>query len=189
MLKKVSSQRRRADGARVVIVASTYNARYVDGLVRAAKATLTKAGAEVEVVRVPGAFEIPVVAAELARGEIPPAAIVCLGVILRGATHHAQTICDAITQSLCATATASGVPVIHEVLMVENEQQARERCLDPKHNRGVEAAETALEMVKVLATVRAAEDSRRRRAWDDTFARVSTRSGGKRRAADDDIPF
>jgi 6,7-dimethyl-8-ribityllumazine synthase len=151
MLTPIKPVRRRAAGARFAIVASRYNARYVDGMVRAAKATLAKAGVSVEVVRVPGAFEIPVVAATLARRETPPAAIVCLGVILRGATHHAQTICDAITQSLCVTATASGVPVIHEVLMVENEQQARERCLNPKHNRGTEAAQTALEMVKVMA--------------------------------------
>lgn len=154
MLKKISSKRRRAAGAPIVIVASRYNARYVDGMVRAARSTLTEAGSEVTVVRVPGAFEIPVVVATLARRKKPPAAIVCLGVILRGATHHAQTICDAITQSLCATATASGVPVIHEVLMVENERQARERCLDRKHNRGVEAAQTALEMVWVMLGVR-----------------------------------
>lgn len=151
MLKKVSAKKQRAAGARIAIVASKYNAYYVDGMVRAAKATMTKADATVEVIRVPGAFEIPVVAATLARSETPPAAIVCLGVILRGATHHAQTICDAITQSLCATATATSVPVIHEVLMVENEEQARERCLDSKHNRGTEAAQTALAMVQVMA--------------------------------------
>ena len=154
MLKKVSAKKQRASGAHIVIVASRYNAHYVDGMVRAAKATLTKAGATVEVIRVPGAFEIPVVAATLARSETPPTAIVCLGVILRGATHHAQTICDAITQSLCATATARGVPIIHEVLMVEHELQARERCLDPRHNRGLEAAQTALEMVGVMKSLR-----------------------------------
>ena len=154
MLKKNSSTRASAPGARIAIVASRYNARFVDGLLRAAKATLEKAGAEARVVRVPGAFEIPVVVAELARSSKPPAAIVCLGVILRGATHHAQTICDAITQSLARIAATSGVPVIHEVLMVESEQQARERCLDPKHNRGVEAAQTALEMVRVMAQLR-----------------------------------
>lgn len=154
MLKPVPRLRQRAAAARIAIVASRYNARYVNGLVRAARATLARAGARIELIRVPGAFEIPVVAAALARREIPPAAIVCLGVILRGATHHAQTICDAITQSLCATATATGVPVIHEVLMVENLAQARQRCLDPRHNRGVEAAQTALAMVRVMASLR-----------------------------------
>jgi 6,7-dimethyl-8-ribityllumazine synthase len=75
-------------------------------------------------------------------------------VILRGATHHAQTICDAITQSLARIAVDTGVPVIHEVLMVENEQQAKERCLDSRHNRGTEAAQTAVTMAKVMQGVR-----------------------------------
>ncbi|HEY6168574.1 MAG TPA: 6,7-dimethyl-8-ribityllumazine synthase [Verrucomicrobiae bacterium] len=154
MLKKVRSKKLRVGGTRVAIVASKYNTQFVDGMLRPAKSTLEKAGAKVRVVRVPGAFEISVVAAELARSANPPAAIVCLGVIFRGATHHAQTICDAITQSLARIAASSGVPVIHEVLMVENAQQARERCLDPKHNRGVEAAQTALEMVRVMAELR-----------------------------------
>jgi len=187
MLKKVSSKRRRAAGARIFIVASTYNARYVNGMVRAAKATLTKAGATVDIVRVPGAFEIPVVAATLARSSTPPAAIVCLGVILRGATHHAQTICDAITQSLARTACDTGVPVIHEVLMVENEQQARERCLDAKHNRGVEAAQTALEMVRVMIELYAVEDEHLRRLWTESPAQAHRRSA--RRSAEDDVPF
>ena len=154
MLKKVSRTRNRthATGTRFAIVASTYNRRFVDGMVRAAQTELKRAGAaEVRVVRVPGAFEIPVVAAALARDAAPRySAVICLGVILRGATHHAQTICDAITQSLAKTAVATGVPVIHEVLMVENTTQAKERCLDPKHNRGLEAAQTAVEMVRVM---------------------------------------
>jgi 6,7-dimethyl-8-ribityllumazine synthase len=151
MLKKVSRTRTRAAGTRFAIVASTYNRRFVDGMVRAAQAELKRAGAaEVCVVRVPGAFEIPVVAAALARDVAPRySAVICLGVILRGATHHAQTICDAITQSLAQTAVATGVPVIHEVLMVENTAQAKERCLDPKHSRGLEAAQTAIEMARV----------------------------------------
>ena len=81
MLKKISSSRASAPGARIAIVASRYNARYVDAMVRAAKAMITKAGADVRIVRVPGAFEIPVVVAELARAAKPPMAIVCLGVI------------------------------------------------------------------------------------------------------------
>lgn len=155
MLKKLTARpQRRATGVRIAMVASKYNSRFVNGMLKAAQATLAKAGAEVLVVRVPGAFEIPVVAAELARATDRPAAVICLGVILRGATHHAQTICDAITQSLARLQVDSGVPIIHEVLMVENAQQARERCLDPEHNRGVEAAQTALEMVEVMAALR-----------------------------------
>src|ERR1041384_5882016 len=115
MLKRLSKTRSSTSCARIAIVASKYNPRFVNGMLRAAQATLTKAGAEVRVVRVPGAFEIPVVAAELARASERPAAVICLGVILRGATHHAQTICDAITQSLARIQVDIGVPVIHEI--------------------------------------------------------------------------
>jgi 6,7-dimethyl-8-ribityllumazine synthase len=136
-----------------VIIASTYNARYVDAMLRAAKAEILRAGGALQIVRVPGAFEIPVVAARLARppaGRPRPAAIICLGVILRGATTHAQHIGEAISTALAQIQIEHGVPVIHEVLLLENEQQARERCLSRPHNRGTEAAQTALAMARVM---------------------------------------
>jgi 6,7-dimethyl-8-ribityllumazine synthase len=153
MLQPVSARPTRKSGApvvTVVIVASRYNARYVDSMLRAAQRELKRAGAKVRVVRVPGAYEIPVVAAKLARTN-PPAAIICLGVILRGETTHAQHIGEAVSQALMQIQIQHGVPVIHEVLLLENPQQADARCLNPKHNRGVEAAQTALAMARVLA--------------------------------------
>ena len=140
----VSSRRRFA------IVASQYNARYVDSMLRAAKRELTESGATVEVFRVPGAFEIPVVVGSLVREEIPPSAVVCLGVILRGATTHAQHIGDTISRVLGGLQADFGVPLVHEVLLLENEQQAKERCLDAGLNRGLEAARTALAMASVM---------------------------------------
>jgi 6,7-dimethyl-8-ribityllumazine synthase len=150
MLKTVKRKSFRVNRASFAIVASQYNERYVDTMLTAAKAELRRAGAgNVEVVRVPGAFEIPVAAVRLAR-EGSVAAIVCLGVILRGETVHAAHIGEAVTQALMQIQLRYEVPVIHEVLLLENEQQARARCLSRKHNRGAEAAQTALAMAQVM---------------------------------------
>ena len=155
MLKKASKTKPSAvAGTRVAIVASRYNARYVNSMLRAAKAELAKAKVAAEVVRVPGAFEMPAVASALARRLTNPIdAIVCLGVILRGETTHAENIAQAVTGALAQLQVEHSLPVIHEVLLLENVQQARERCLDARHNRGIEAARTAIEMTRVMRRV------------------------------------
>ena len=155
MLKKASKTKASGvAGTRVAIVASRYNARYVNSMLRAAKAELAKAKVAAEVVRVPGAFEIPAVASALARRLTNPIdAILCLGVILRGETTHAENIGQAVTGALAQLQVEHSLPVIHEVLLLENVQQARERCLDARHNRGIEAARTAIEMTRVMRRV------------------------------------
>ena len=155
MLKKASKTKASAaPGTRVAIVASRYNARYVNSMLRAAKAELAKAKVAAEVVRVPGAFEMPAVASTLARRLTSPIdAILCLGVILRGETTHAENIAQAVTGALAQLQVEHSLPVIHEVLLLENVQQARERCLDARHNRGIEAARTAIEMTRVMRRV------------------------------------
>jgi 6,7-dimethyl-8-ribityllumazine synthase len=158
MLKPVKSKRLKAAGESFAIVASEYNARYVDSMLRAARAELKRAGAKhVRVVRVPGAYEIPVVVAHLARAASGGAArgaalsaIICLGVILRGQTVHAAHIGEAVSRALMEIQVNHRLPVIHEVLLLENEEQARARCLGKTHNRGAEAAQTALQMARVL---------------------------------------
>ena len=155
MLKKASKTKAsNVARTRVAIVASRYNARYVNSMLRAAKAELAKAKVAAEVVRVPGAFEIPAVASALVRRLTNPIdAILCLGVILRGETTHAENIAQAVTGALAQLQVEHSLPVIHEVLLLENVQQARERCLDARHNRGIEAARTAIEMTRVMRRV------------------------------------
>ena len=156
MLKLVKTKTTRSAGGNFAIVASRYNACYVDAMLRAAKTELLRAGGTVQIVRVPGAYEIPVVVAKLARQSTlnsQLSAIICLGVILRGATTHAQHIGEAVSDALVQIQIKYEVPVIHEVLLLENESQARERCLDKKHNRGTEAAQTALEMARVMKSL------------------------------------
>jgi len=150
MLKTVKRKSFRASNATFAIVASQYNARYVDAMLRAAMTEFKKAGTKnIQAIRVPGAYEIPVVAARLAR-EGSVSAIVCLGVILRGETAHAAHIGEAVSQALMQIQLRYEVPVIHEVLLLDNEEQARVRCLGAKHNRGAEAAQTALAMAQVM---------------------------------------
>ncbi|MEI7730206.1 MAG: 6,7-dimethyl-8-ribityllumazine synthase [Verrucomicrobiota bacterium] len=156
MLRKVITRKVKSAGGRFAIVASEYNAKYVDSMLNGAQTFLTQAGAaEVRVLRVPGAFEVPAVAAKLARQQRPGwDGIVCLGVILRGETTHAQHIGDTVSRLLGQIAVDTGVPVIHEVLLLENTAQADKRCLDPEHNRGAEAAQTALAMAKVMREIK-----------------------------------
>ncbi|MGH7954051.1 MAG: 6,7-dimethyl-8-ribityllumazine synthase [Limisphaerales bacterium] len=142
-----------SDGA-FAIVASRYNSEFVNAMTLAAKMELQRAGAKkIQIIRVPGAYEIPVVAAKLARQSTlnhQLSAIICLGVILRGETTHAAHIGEAVSAALMQIQLTREIPVIHEVLLLENKEQARARCLGKKHNRGTEAAQTALEMARIL---------------------------------------
>ncbi len=155
MLTKARIKSPRSRGGRFVIVASRFNQRYVDSMLAAARAELRRARADsIEVFRVPGAFEIPVVAARLAGLRPTPfAAIMCLGVIFRGETTHAQHIGEAVSLALAQLQTARQVPIIHGVYLFENQEQARVRCLDKNHNRGRELARTALEMAALMRTL------------------------------------
>ena len=139
----------------VAIVASRYNARFTDALVESASATLAKLAPDLEirVVRVPGAFEIPIVVEAVACAETPPLAILALGVIIRGSTAHADLIAESITRSLQDTGVSHLIPVIHEVLLVENAEQAETRTLGDELNRGREAAEAAIAMIEVMASL------------------------------------
>jgi len=163
MLRKNPESKREAIKGEIApgifaIVASRYNAEYVDAMVRAARTELAKAGVKrVPVVRVPGAYEIPLAAKRLARTVPGLDAILCLGVVLRGQTVHAALIGDAVSRALMEIQLAYEIPVVHEVLLLENPEQARARCLDPDHNRGAEAAQTAVAMSRVLKSLQSPE--------------------------------
>lgn len=137
------------------IVASQFNPEYVHGLVDRASEELRtlSPGARIELYQVPGAFEIPIVARELALRKRADAIIAC-GLIFRGETAHADHLARSVTDALQQLAIEHGVPIVHAVLSVENEAQARERCLGSRINRGTEAARTAVEIAAVLAELR-----------------------------------
>jgi len=137
------------------IVASRFNAEYVDGLVEHATQELRALApdATISLYRVPGAFEIPVVVRELASRESTDA-VIASGVIMQGATNHAQNLSRSVTDALQRIAIDQTVPVINVVLSFDNESQARARCLGNKINRGTEAARAAVEIVNVLSQLR-----------------------------------
>ena len=137
------------------IVAIRFNTQYVDGLIDHVTEELRALAANttISLHRVPGSFEIPVVARELAAQHQADAIIAC-GVILRGETNHAENLSRSVTDALQRIATEHGVPVINAVLSFDNENQARARCLENTINRGTEAARAAVEIAKVLSELR-----------------------------------
>jgi 6,7-dimethyl-8-ribityllumazine synthase len=139
----------------IAIVASQYNPEFVTGLTTAAQQELTQLVPDgtVQLYSVPGAFEIPLMVQELAeRGTFT--AIIALGVIIQGETEHARLIGEAVTRGLMDISLRCKVPVIHEVLLVANEEQARKRCLGAEINRGTEAARTAVRMIQTYIELR-----------------------------------
>jgi len=130
---------------RFALVASEFNRDYTDALLASAQAALR--GYVQKVIRVPGAYEIPLQVQRLARtGRYT--AVIALGVIWQGRTLHAQEILRAVTDALMRISLETDVPVIHEVLAVRTEAEARARCMGRKLNRGREAAETAIKVAR-----------------------------------------
>lgn len=138
------------------IVASLFNDRYVQGLIEHATNELKSLSpaAAVSLHRVPGAFEIPIAVRELAVQK-KANVILALGVILQGKTSHAKNLAHSVTDALQWIALEQGVPVINAVLSLENEAQARARCLGSKINRGTEAARAAIQMAGLMRDLRA----------------------------------
>jgi 6,7-dimethyl-8-ribityllumazine synthase len=149
MLRKIQQKKIQSGGGSFAIVASRYNSEYVDAMLHAAREELLCAGAHVRIVRVPGAFEIPAAAARLVQSK-RYAAIICLGVIFQGETSHAKHIGWGVTHALAQIQVLHKLPVIHGVFVFEKVRHAKIRCLGKKHNRGMEAAQTALEMARVM---------------------------------------
>ncbi len=139
------------DGARYAIVASRWNADVVDALVRGARQALHQAGAgdaAVDVLRVPGAWEIPAAAAQLARAG-QHAAIIALGCVIRGETRHYEHVADCCAQGLMDVATHQALPVLNGVLAVEKKEHALARAGGESGNKGFDVARAAVEMTRL----------------------------------------
>lgn len=141
--------------SRITLVVSRYNSFVVDRLLKGCINTLTSVGikrANVSLIKVPGAFEIPVTVKRVVnRANVD--AIITLGAIIRGETAHFDIIADECARGIGSIAIESGIPVIFGVLTVDNVDQAMDRSGDAESNKGSEAARTAVEMISVLRQI------------------------------------
>ena len=140
---------------RFAVVASIYNSEFVDGLVAAAREELAAIapGSAVEVHRVPGSFEIPLgVQFVVERRNVD--AVFAFGLLWQGETSHADLIATSVTKALLDISLRMKLPVLHEVIVAQTEEQARERCLGTTINRGTEAARAAVRMLQTLDAIR-----------------------------------
>jgi 6,7-dimethyl-8-ribityllumazine synthase len=138
---------------RVAIVVARFNDFVTDRLLVGAQAALRDAGiseSDVEVFRVPGAFEIPMAAQRVAEtGRVN--AVVCLGCLIRGATPHFEYIAAACAHGITAAAASTGVPMSFGVLTTNSAEEALERAGPGPSNKGREAADSAVEMARLFA--------------------------------------
>ena len=132
-------------GFSFAIVASQYNQTYVQGMVDQAHREINELepGAKIHLVWATGAFEIPLLT-KVVLTQKKHDAVLALGVLLQGETAHAQLVAQSVTTALQNLALEFSIPVINEVLLLENEDQARARCLGLEINRGIEAARAAV---------------------------------------------
>ncbi len=153
-------------GLRIGIVASRFNAEVVDRLVGSAREELARLGVrpdDVVLVRVPGAFELPLAARALLRSAAPPDAVVCLGAVIQGETRHFDFVAGAAADGILRVSLETGRPVIFGVLTTDTLAQAMDRA-DGTQRRGADAARDAVDMARLLAAPELAEHP------DDTTA-------------------
>ena len=138
---------------RVAIVVSRFNDFVTGRLLDGARAALGEQGiaeGDIEVLHVPGAFEIPMAAQRVAEaGKVD--AVVCLGCLIRGATPHFEYIASACAHGITAAAASTGVPMSFGVLTTNSAEEALERAAPGPSNKGREAAEAAVEMARLFA--------------------------------------
>lgn len=149
---KVYEGKFRAEGKKFGIVLSRFNSFIAERLLEGALDTLTRSGAEddkIEVARVPGAYELPLVAQKMARSGRYDA-VICLGVIIRGSTPHFDFVANEAAKGIAQVGMDTGVPILFGVLTTETIEQAIERAGSKAGNKGSDVAAAAIEMVDLL---------------------------------------
>ncbi|NOY13602.1 MAG: 6,7-dimethyl-8-ribityllumazine synthase [Deltaproteobacteria bacterium] len=144
-----------AKGFRFGLIVSRFNSFICERLLEGALDTLLRHGADdqqLSVVKVPGAFEIPLVAQKMASsGKYD--AVICLGAVIRGGTPHFDYVCAEVSKGVASVSLDSGLPVVFGVLTTDSVEQAIERAGTKAGNKGAEAALSAIEMVNLMGAV------------------------------------
>ena len=144
-----------AKSLKIALIASRFNSFLVEQLVKGAADAFVRLGGEEKdlvLVRVPGAYEIPVTAQKLAASKKFDA-VVCLGAVVQGATAHAGLILDTTARAFNQISLETGVPVTDGVVSAENLEQAVERCGTKQGNKGFNAMQAAIELANVLKQI------------------------------------
>lgn len=144
-----------AKGKKFAIVVSRFNDFITDKLVGGAVDALVRSGTadkDIDIVKVPGAFEIPLVARKLA-GQNRHDAVICLGAVIRGATPHFDYVSAEVSKGVAAAGMETGVPIIFGVLTTDTLEQAIERAGSKAGNKGWDAAIAAVEMANLMAAM------------------------------------
>jgi 6,7-dimethyl-8-ribityllumazine synthase len=144
-----------AKGKRFGIIASRFNDFITDRLVGGALDALIRSGAQdadIDVVKVPGAFEIPMLAQRMAKKN-KYHAIICLGAVIRGATPHFDYVCAEVSKGIAQVGMETHVPVIFGIVTTDTIEQAIERAGTKAGNKGWSAAVSAIEMANLVETV------------------------------------
>ena len=142
-----------AKGLKIGLVVSRFNSFLVEQLVKGALDAFVRLGGsekDVTVVRVPGAYELPLAAAALAKKKSEVGAVVALGAVVQGATMHAALINETTARAFSQISLETGVPVLDGVVSAENLEQAVERCGTKQGNKGFGAVQAAVEMANVM---------------------------------------
>ena len=145
----------KADGKKFAIIVARFNSFISDKLLEGALDTLVRSGAleeDIDVARVPGAFEIPLNAKKMAASQKYDA-VICLGVVIRGATPHFDVVVNEVSKGSAQVGLETGVPVIFGVLTTETIEQAIERSGTKAGNKGAEVAVAAIEMANLLVNL------------------------------------
>ncbi|MBO6066674.1 MAG: 6,7-dimethyl-8-ribityllumazine synthase [Kiritimatiellae bacterium] len=144
-----------AKGLKIALVASRFNSFLVEQLVKGAVDAFTRLGGDeknLTLVRVPGAYEIPVTAKRLV-GTKAYDAVVGLGAVVQGATPHAALINGTVSEALARIALKTGVPVLDGVVAADSLEQAVERCGTKQGNKGAASMTSAIEMANVIKNI------------------------------------